>query len=181
MRLGKFLFIIFAVVVMFSACNSDASKANPEQGMFLKKPPAASYFISSPLEGIVLNNGKPVSNVRIVRRLRWNGNDDGLTQEFITDETGFFSMPAHEEILSIGALEQFVGKTNIDVENGAAMENIWFSAKTHPDLNSEYDTPPRDLICDLSNADLGVSINSGTCLTKCRWVNMPEAGDPNAL
>ena len=128
-----------------------------------------------------MKNGKPVVNARIIRKLRWNGNEDGITQEFNTDETGFFSLPAHEETLSLGALEQFVGKTNIDVDNDGTMENIWFSAKTSPDLNSEYETPPRELVCDLNNADIGVSINFGTCLTKCRWANMPEEEDPNAL
>ena len=60
MRLGKSLFVILAGLVAFSACNKDAPKTNTEQDMFLKKPLPASHVISSPFEGILLRNGKPV-------------------------------------------------------------------------------------------------------------------------
>ena len=98
--------------------------------MIFKKPTPVNFVISSPLEGVLLRDGKPLSHARIIRKLRWNGNDEGITQEFGTDESGFFSLPAHEETLSIGPLEQFVGKTNIDVEQNGVLENFWFSAKT---------------------------------------------------
>jgi len=149
--------------------------------MIFKKPTPVNFVISSPLEGVLHRDGKPLSHARIIRKLRWNGNDEGITQEFGTDESGFFSLPAHEETLSIGPLEQFVGKTNIDVEQNGVLENFWFSAKTLGDMNSEYDIPPEELICDISNADLGVNINFGICMTKCRWSNMPKPFDPNEL
>jgi len=172
------LCVLLAVIIVFSGCDTDKSNANAEQSMFLETPPPANFVISSPLQGILLKDGIPLSHARILRKLRWNGNEAGVVQEFHSDETGFFSLPAHEEILSIGALEQFVGKTNIDVEHEGKVQNFWFSAKTKPDLNSEYDTPPSGLTCDLSNAETGVEIRFGTCLTRCRWDNMPVPGDP---
>jgi len=166
---------------VLSGCGTDTSKTDAEQNLIFTKPSPTSFVISSPLEGILLKDGKPLSQARVIRKLRWNGNEEGITQEFHTDETGFFSLPAHEETLSPGLLEQFVGKTNIDVEQHGELKNFWFSAKTREGLNSEYDTPPEELTCDISNDDLGVSINFGICLTKCRWRNMPRQDDPNAL
>ena len=177
----RYLCVALAVIIGFSGCDTDTSNAKAEQYMFLETPPPASFVISSPLQGILLKDGIPLGHTRIFRMLRWNGNEEGVTQEFRTDETGFFSLPAHEEILSIGPLEQFVGKTNIDVEHEGKIENFWFSAKTKPDLNSEYDTPPIGLNCDISNAEMGVQTSFATCLTKCRWENMPDQDDPNAL
>jgi hypothetical protein len=167
------------MLIALCGCGPDTSNTYAEQTVILNKPTPASFVISSPLEGALLRDGKPLSHARIIRRLRWNDNEEGITREYHTDESGFFSLPAHEETLSIGPLEQFVGKTNIDVEQDGILETFWFSAKTQGDLNSEYDILPEELICDISNADLGVNINFGTCMTKCRWSNMPKPFDPN--
>lgn len=179
MKYGRSLLALATMLTALCGCGPDTSNTNAEQTVIFKKPNPVSFVVSSPLEGILRKDGKPLSHTRIIRKLRWNGNEEGITQEFHTDASGFFSLPAHEETLSIGMLEQFVGKTNIDVEQEGMLENFWFSAKTHGDLNSEYDSPPEELTCDMSNADLGVNINFGTCMTKCRWSNMPKPFDPN--
>lgn len=149
--------------------------------MFLNKPNPSTYVISSPLEGVLLRDGKPLGGAKIIRKLRWNGNAEGIFQEFMTDPSGAFSLPVHEETLTLGVLEQFVGKTDLEVEVDGNMEFFWYSAKMHKDLDSKVNEVPENLICDIEEAEKSVNVEFGTCLTKCRWSNMPKDIDPDDL
>lgn len=168
----------YLLCVFLMACSSsDSDSPQGETIMFLSKPAPSNYVISSPLEGVLTNNGRPLSNTRIIRELTWNGNDGELQkikQEYLTGEDGKFSLLLHEEILALAPLEQFVGKTSIEVEYEGVTHELWYSAKMDKELNSEYDTPPAGVVCDISNPEIGVNMNLGMCLTRCRWDNMPE-------
>jgi len=61
------------------------------------------------------------------------------------------------------------------------LEDFCYAVEAVKDLNSEYEEPPWDLIFDISDADVGVSIKSGTCSTRCRWSNRPEDDNPDKL
>ena len=181
MRYSFLTIFMISILAMLSGCDTDSSTTDLEQNMFLENPPPDNYVISSPLKGFLLKGGKPFSHAKIIRKLRWNGNEDGVFQEFVTDESGAFALPVHEETLSFAALAQFVGKTNIYVVHDGVQELFWFSTKKHKDLNSEFDMPPEELICDISTPDMRVNIKSGMCMTRCRWSNMPKEYDPNEL
>lgn len=136
-----------------------------------------NYVIFSPMEGVLLKGGNPLPNVKIIRTLKWNGNDEGTMSEFVTDEVGRFSIPIHEEKLSLGMLSQFVGKTKLIVEfNG---ENIvfWYNNKFTPEIYAETDGPISELGCDIDLEEITVRAGQSTILTKCRWKNMPVDED----
>jgi len=149
-----------------------------EKTMVLTPAKPTSYVISSPLSGKLVRAGDPILNTRIVRTLYWNGNQEGIKQIFSSDDNGYFSLPAHEEMLELGPLQEFIAKTDIKALIDGVEEDIWYSTKMAKELNSEFDTPPRALVCDLNEPEIGVNIKYGLCLTKCRWENMPEADDP---
>lgn len=148
---------------------------------FMQKPPSANYVIASPLEGVLMKDGKPLVNTTIIRRVRWNDNEDGVEETFATDEKGYFKLPKYEKELEMGALAQFVGKTDLWAVVDGERDQFWFSSKMEKEENSEYEEIPEGVVCDLLVEEEGVNINLGLCLTKCRWDNMPEEEDPNAL
>ncbi|WP_051083128.1 DUF6795 domain-containing protein [Teredinibacter turnerae] len=147
--------------------------------LFIKNPPPTSYVISSPLSGLLQKDGKPLPKTKIIRRLRWNSNEDGIEQEFYSDENGYFDLPAHEETLEIPALVQFVAKTDLYAIIDGERDQFWFSSKMDKDMDSEFESTPLGVVCDLESEEFGVNINGGLCLTKCVWENMPKEDDPN--
>jgi len=141
-------------------------------GIFGKKE-EKSYVISSPLEGILVKGGKPLVNTKIIRRLRWNGNEEGVVDEFMTDEKGYFSLPVNEEVLSLNAMTQFVASTTLFANSELDDNFFWYSPKTDGELFSDSGGKLEEMICDLDNEEERVEATRHGILTKCRWKNMP--------
>ncbi len=131
-----------------------------------------NYVIFSPMRGVLLKDGNPLPNVKIIRTLKWNGNDEGEKAEFITDEGGRFSIPAHDETLSLGMLNQFVGKADLEVEIEGGTDYLWTSNKFTPEMYAETDGPISELVCDLESEEIRIEVGQSTILTKCRWKDM---------
>lgn len=170
--------IIFLLLygLFLMGCNENTfteQKASEEPNMFLK-PASKNYVIFSPMEGVLMQNGKPLANTSITRRLRWNGNDEGLVEEFVTDEQGQFSLPIHEETLALGMLNQFVGKADLEIETENGKDYLWTSSKFFPEIYSETGGQISELICDIESEEIAVPMGPSSILTKCRWTNMPE-------
>ena len=146
--------------------------------MTIGKSAKEKYVIFSPMQGVLMQNGKPLAYTKIIRRLRWNGNDEeGLVEEFMTDEAGRFSLPIHEEQLALGMLSQFVGKAVLEVQTENGKDTIWFSSKLMPEIYSETGESLTELICDTEFEETPVFIGENivpNIMTKCRWKNMPE-------
>lgn len=134
-----------------------------------------NYVISSSMEGVLLRGGKPLSHAKINRRLRWNGNDEGLVEQFLTDEHGRFSLPTYEIELSLGMLNQFVCSTKLEVEIEEDIYDVWYNNKFEGDLHAETDGPISDLVCDLSADEMVVEAGLSKIMTICRWANMPDS------
>ncbi|ACR10962.1 hypothetical protein TERTU_4714 [Teredinibacter turnerae T7901] len=79
---------------------------------------------------------------KILRRLRWNSNEDGVEQAFYSDENGYFDLPAHEETLEIPALVQFVAKTDLYAIVDGERDQFWFSSKMDKGIDSEFERRP---------------------------------------
>lgn len=137
--------------------------------MFGKGKNEETFVIASPLAGVLLQDGKPVANARILRRLTWNGNEEGVLQEFSTDGDGRFSLPAHEESLSFNFLVQFVAKSKIYVEREESDQLIWYAPKFSKELYSEMGGELKGVTCDLLNPKNAVDIGSWRVLTRCSW------------
>ena len=143
--------------------------------MTIGKSAKEKYVIFSPMQGVLMQNGKPLAYTKIIRRLRWNGNDEeGLVEEFMTDEAGRFSLPIHEEQLALGMLSQFVGKADLEVGTAEGREYLWSSSKFSPEVFAETDGELNELTCDMASEEIAVPMGPTSILTKCRWKNMPE-------
>lgn len=170
--------VIFLTGILLSACGTDKnSNSNVESSMFgLKKTPK-NYVIASPLEGVLMQNGEPLADTKITRLLRWNGNDGagkGLSQDFFTDSKGKFSLPIHEEMLTLG-LAQFVGKTELTVETSGNTYDVWYNNKFTPEILADTGGEIlTNLICDLSFEEEARKAGMSTIMSVCHWDNMPE-------
>ncbi len=156
-------------------CDSNIAtnkEANEEPEMFVK-PKTENYVIISPMEGVLMQNGKPLVNTRITRRLRWNGNEEGLIEDFLTDEQGRFSLPIHEEALSLGMLSQFVGSAKLEVEIDGEVFDVWYNNKFEKEIFSESEGEISDLVCNLGNDEIVVKAGLSKIMTICRWKDMP--------
>jgi len=169
------LLILIVGVLSIWNCSADsgvAVSAEKEGSMFGKEE--KTYVIASPLAGVLQRDGKPMANTRLLRRLTWSGNEEGILQEFFTDEQGRFSLPVHEEILSLNFLVQFVGKSKVYVEKEGSDHLIWYAPKLAPEIYSETDGPLEELVCDLDSERFVVNMARGNIMTRCEWVGMPE-------
>lgn len=162
-------------IFLLAGCGSDKSLNNEhdkESEMFFKEK-KENYVIFSPLEGVLMRDGKPLPNTKIIRKLRWNGNEEGLVEEFLTDSSGNFSLPVHEEELSLNMLSQFVAKAELEAETKDGIFEFWYSSKLVPELYSETEGPIDGLTCHLDAEEAAVPVNPIAILTKCTWKNMP--------
>lgn len=163
-------------IFLLTGCGSDKSLNNEhdkEPEMFFKEK-KENYVIFSPLEGVLMQGGKPLPNTKIIRKLRWNGNEEGLVEEFLTDNNGNFSLPIHEEELSLNMLSQFVGKADLEFETEAERDYIWSSGKFSAEIFTETAGEISGLVCDIEAEEIAVPMSPLPILTKCRWKNMPE-------
>ncbi|MAD44754.1 MAG: hypothetical protein CMI02_12865 [Oceanospirillaceae bacterium] len=134
-----------------------------------------AYVTSSPLQGQILHHGKPVSNARILRKVRSNQHQDWITEEFNTDDKGNFYLPVREETYDLG-LTQFVSATQVDVELNGEWVNFWYSNNTRGELNSEFGgEQPQGLVCDLTQDEIIINGSGFGILAKCQWENMPQS------
>ena len=172
MKIVNRYFIKAVLLLLLTACNATDS-SNKEAAML--KATEKKYVIFSPMEGVLLKDGKPLAHTKIIRSLRWNGNDDkGLIEEFSTDENGSFLLPLHEEALSLGMLSQFVGKADLEVDINNQKEYIWTSNKFSSNVYSETNGLINNLVCDMSFEEISVPMSPTAILTRCRWDNMPN-------
>lgn len=137
--------------------------------MFGEEKKKETYVIASPLAGVLLRDGKPMANARLLRRLTWNGNEEGILQEFFTDDQGRFALPAYEENLSFNFLVQFVGKSKVYVEREESDQLIWYAPKFSGEMYSEMGGELKGLICDVLNPRNSVDIGDWRVLTRCSW------------
>jgi len=150
------------------AINKTANKESSVLGLF-GKDEKEKYVISSPLDGILVRDGKPLANTKIIRRLRWNGNDEGVVDEFITDDKGYFSIPAHEEQLSIGKLAQFVSNIELFSESETDDNFFWYSNKFSGELFSDFESPIEGLTCQLDEKETRFELKHCAIYSKCKW------------
>ena len=165
--------VLTIILCLLTGCKEEKSPAMLSP--IMKDSKEKVYVISSPLKGTLLENGNPLANHKITRKLTWNGNPEGISEDFYTDENGEFYLPLHKEVLKLqSSLEQFVANQQIEVERDNEVDEIWISGQQSGELFGETAGKEiESLVCDLSN-DLArvYGENQGLLATKCRWKNI---------
>jgi hypothetical protein len=157
--------------------NAEQASINKENSMFglFGKKELKNYYISSPLQGQLVKDGKPMVNTKIIRKLRWNDNDEGIWDEIFTDENGYFDIPAHQEKLALSTMTEFVGSITLFAEQESEENCFWNSSKREAHNYSDIKKPLTGLTFDLSKEELAADIDLNTVLFRGSWDDMPEA------
>lgn len=176
----RWFFLLVGISSIWN-CSADSGAVvsrEKEGNMFGEEKKKETYVIASPLAGVLLRDGKPMANARLLRRLTWNGNEEGILQEFFTDDQGRFELPVHEEKLRLNFLIQFVSKSTVYSENESDENLIWYSSKLTSGLYSELNDKLGEVICDLSDENIvvhGTDSIVPNIMTRCRWEGMKRA------
>ena len=142
---------------------------------------AKHYVLFSNISGTITIDGKPVSNARVVRRVRKaHTTNDDLIDETTTDESGYFNMPVIRQKSIAAAIfpMAFGAPQEIHVYYEGMKHKIWSGGKTDPAENAEARGKPLVVSCDLASEEKMITVNGGTIFTKCDWDVEPDVEEP---
>jgi len=179
----KILISLLGVIILIGCSGESSSqdrvteneKSNKELNVLgvFGKSDAEKYVIASPLNGVLVREGKALINTKIIRRLSWSGNDEGIEDEFITDDKGYFDIPVYEEMLTIGKLTEFVGTVTLYIESIDDENFFYHSSKRSAEIYSDTLEPLKELVCDMAQDEALVDISRVGIFSRCKWTDMP--------
>jgi hypothetical protein len=132
-------------------------------------PTSQDVVLSSPLEGILTINGKPVSGVKILRKLSWFDLSESVEDAVVTDGQGYFALPIVRKSLKLSNLTQFV----VTQEVNALYDNnkilIWYMGKDSKNEYGELGGKPVNLKCELTSDEIITRDYDTPLITRCYW------------
>ena len=132
--------------------------------------------IFSPMQGQITLNGKPVSNARIERYLKWK-DEEGERDYFETDGDGWFEIPVKQDVVKLSTISQFViaQEIRVYVDNNEYL--IWTLAKSSKVKFGELGGRAINFRCELTDEPTRVEVNDGLLGTSCKWDSIDKQGD----
>jgi len=124
--------------------------------------------LCSPMEGVITFEGKPVSNAKIERNIKWQ-DDVGETDTYYTDKNGSFSLPIKQTTVRLNKITQFVMSQEITVKYNNEEYMIWGGAKGGKDLYAELGGQPKNMRCELTSDGESVRSDNTLLFTLCKW------------
>ncbi len=124
--------------------------------------------VASGFEGRVTFEGKPASGARIVRKFNWK-DKKGETEETIADKDGWFSFPAHWDVLRHILPVQFVSHQSIFVYYSGQEYQVWGIGKMKKSEYSEFGGKPKNFRCELTDEIRRVDLEYEFVGTNCYW------------
>lgn len=126
----------------------------------------------SKMEGVIKLDGKPVSNARLVRTVRWSKEK---VDETVTDENGNFKFEAKfERTIAKFLPMEFVAKQQIDVFYNGKEYGMWSGVKREPEENIESRGKHLVVECELNSDDSLIEVNGGPIFSLCKWDVEPD-------
>lgn len=124
--------------------------------------------LCSEMEGHITFKGKPVSNIKIERWIKWK-DEVGEKDSVITDGNGFFRLPIRTETAKTSGFSQFVVAQEIRAYYESREYPIWVKAKREKQEFSELNGKPVNFRCELTDELISVDAGRGTLMTSCKW------------
>ena len=132
-------------------------------------PSPQEVVLSSPLEGILTFEGKPVAGVKIERKLSWFDLSESVEDSVITDSQGHFILPLVMKSIKLSNLTQFVVSQEINaIYNGESIL-IWYMGKGSKIEFGELGGKPVNLKCELSDDEIVTRDYKNPLMTRCTW------------
>ena len=113
----------------------------------------------------LLQNGKPVSNAKVLRHWDWN---KPKADESVANDDGYVTFPAVFEYSVARLLPiEIVITQRLSVEINGVEKIIWTNSKRKPEENSEYGGAQFDVSCELDDEEVLVEEYGSLMLTIC--------------
>jgi hypothetical protein len=153
-------------ILVFLALSLMASGA---LSMSLFEPKKVCLF--SAISGVITLNGEPVKGAfvkRVVEKFYSSGHN---TDETMTDDSGYFEMPAVFDQSRLGKFlpGEFSIPQQILVTYGGEEYKIWAGVKRTREENSEARGKPLEVDCTLGIEHNVIWVNGGVYATQCTW------------
>jgi len=145
--------------------------------LLLGKKPLQNYVISSPIEGVLMKDGKPMANTKIIRELIWFGGEETRTHEFTTNDKGEFSLPVYEKELKLGKLTEFSATTSLYVNTTNEDDFFYHTSNRSGNIYSETKEPLQNLVCDMNQKEDSVTITRESIYSRCVWSGKENVKD----
>lgn len=155
MRFSKYLAIIIILI-----CNATSAI-----GMDFED--AGTAFLFSSMSGNLYFDGEPVAHATLIRTINFDGYE---RDRFVTDENGYFELPAVIEAnLSAEQIADFSVGQEILVEYQGRRYTLWSAVKSDPRENSEARGQELEVRCDMAGLNQLVQVDGHPIFTPCRW------------
>lgn len=125
----------------------------------------------SEISGTITFNGEPAAGAH-VRRVAGKAHVEGkFTDETLTDEKGYFSLPAiwERNLLSRVFPMEFAVPQKITVDYKGEEYLIWTSVKRSRQENSESQGKPLVIQCELTAEERNFDVDGAFFATLCTW------------
>ena len=157
-----FAAIFFVMLFFISSCEGETVSASNKSGV----------CTFSAISGHIYNQGKPVTNAKVIRTTDWQKKK---VDETTTDDNGYFEMPAvfESSIANILPMEFVVAQTIEVVVDGVAME-FWSGVKRKKTENAEGQGNEVKVKCELSNDRVAIRVDGQPFITSCEWDVSPD-------
>ncbi len=121
----------------------------------------------SNISGVILIDGKPVENARLVRTVDLSGKE---TDEVITNAQGEFEMPAvFVRTITKYLPQEFSSSQEIVVHYKNKEYRIWSAVKRKPEENIESRGKPLVVRCELNSEETMIKVNNSPIFSLCTW------------
>ena len=167
-----FLFLLSPLVACGASKSTNYDTEKISMGPFGKKK---TYVVSPPFEGRLLNDGKPLSNMKLIRRVQYYGVSDWIEETYETDDLGYFKIPIMEVKMRLSFLAQFEAATRLVVILNGQETQVWYSSARDEGTFTQFGgMKPLDFICDIQGEELVFQTALFTVVTQCNWKNLPN-------
>ena len=155
-----------AITLVFLALSLMASGA---LSMSLFEPKKVCLF--SAISGVITLNGEPVKGAHVKRVVEKFYSSGHNTDETMTDDRGYFEMPAVFDQSWLGKFlpGEFVFPQQIFVTYGGEEYKIWEGVKRTREENAEARGHELVVQCNLDSEPQAIVVEGGFYYTQCNW------------
>jgi hypothetical protein len=132
-------------------------------------PTPQEVVLSSPLEGHLTYQGKPITGIKIVRELTWFDGDGSFEDFVVTDSRGHFTLPLIQRTLKLSSLVPLIVSQEIHAIHHGERILLWAMGKDSIIEYGELGGKPVNLRCELTSERRITRDYNTPMMTRCTW------------
>ncbi len=132
-------------------------------------PTPQEVVLSSPLAGLLTYQEKPVTGIKIVRKLSWFDGDESFEDFVVTDSKGHFTLPVIRKTLKLSSLVPLIVSQEIHAIHRGEHILLWVMGKDSKIEYGELGGKPVNLRCELTSERRITRDYNTPMMTRCTW------------